>query len=84
MSKYYEVYFVDDNQAINRVRVDSSKTRNRGAFSDSLAVLIYSILFKYVFHLHFPPTWYFPLECHLHCTVFLSFSSFTCTLKLSF
>ena len=39
MSKYEAVYFVGDNQAINRVRVDSSKTRNRGAFSDSLAAL---------------------------------------------
>ena len=32
MSKCEAVYFVGDNQAINRVRVDSSKTRNRGAF----------------------------------------------------
>ena len=40
MSKYEVVYFVGDNQAINRVRVDSSKTRKRGAFSDSLAALI--------------------------------------------
>ena len=29
-----------DNQAINRVQVDSSKTRNRGAFSGSLAALV--------------------------------------------
>ena len=29
-----------DNQAINRVRVDSSKMRNRGAFSGSLAALL--------------------------------------------
>ena len=43
MSKYDAVYFVGDNQAINRLRVDSSKTRNRGAFSDSLAPLIISI-----------------------------------------
>ena len=41
MSKYEAVYFVGDNQAINRVRVDSSKTRNRGAFSGSLAALKY-------------------------------------------
>ena len=41
MSKYEEVYFVGDNQAINRIQVDSSKTRNRGTFSDSLAALIY-------------------------------------------
>ena len=40
MSKYEAVYFVGDNQAINRVRIDSSKTRNRGAFSGSLAALI--------------------------------------------
>ena len=39
MSKYEAVYFVGDNQAINRVRVDSYKTRNRGAFSGSLAAL---------------------------------------------
>ena len=40
MSKYEAVYFVGDNQAINRVRVDSSKTRNRGAFSGLLAALV--------------------------------------------
>ena len=40
MLKYDKVYFVGDNQAINRVRVGSSKTRNRGAFSGSLAALI--------------------------------------------
>ena len=40
MSKYDELYFVGDNQVINRIRVDSSKTRNRGAFSDSLAALL--------------------------------------------
>ena len=39
MLKYEEVYFVGDNQTINRVRIDSSKTRNRGAFSGSLAAL---------------------------------------------
>ena len=39
MSKYEAVYFVGDNQAINRVRIDSSETRNRGAFSGSLAAL---------------------------------------------
>ena len=38
MSKYDTVYFVDDNQANNRVR--SSKTRNRGAFSGLLAALL--------------------------------------------
>ena len=42
MSKYEAVYFVGDNQAINRVRVDSYKTRNRGAFSGSLAALVQS------------------------------------------
>ena len=40
MSKYEAVYFVGDNQSINRVRVDSSKTRDRGAFSGSLAALM--------------------------------------------
>ena len=40
MSKYEAVYFVGDNQANNRVRVDSSKMRNRGAFSGSLAALV--------------------------------------------
>ena len=44
MSKYEAVYFVGDNQAINRVRVDSYKTRNRGAFSGSLAALIISAI----------------------------------------
>ena len=43
MSKYEAVYFVGDNQAINRVRVDSSKTRNRGPCSDSLAALQYIV-----------------------------------------
>ena len=40
MSKYEAVYFVGNNQAINQVRVDSYKTRNRGAFSGSLAALL--------------------------------------------
>ena len=50
MSKYEAVYFVGDNQAINRVRVDSSKTRNRGAFSGSLAALVicYALKDKYM------------------------------------
>ena len=48
MSKYEAVYFVGDNQAINRVRIDSSKTRNRGALSGSLAALIISIFFSCV------------------------------------
>ena len=39
MSEYGAVYFVGDNQAINRVRIDSSKTRNQGGFSGSLAAL---------------------------------------------
>ena len=43
MSKYEAVYFVGDNQASNRIRVDSYKTRNRGAFSGSLAALSTSI-----------------------------------------
>ena len=42
MLKYVEVYFVGDNQASNRVQVDSFKTRNRGAFSGSLAALAVS------------------------------------------
>ena len=45
MSKYEAVYFVGDNQAINRVRVDSYKTRNRGAFSGSLAALVNSHIY---------------------------------------
>ena len=40
ISKYDAVYFAGDNQANNRVRVGSSKTSNRGAFSGSLAALI--------------------------------------------
>ena len=40
ISKYEAVYFMGDNQAINRVRVNSSKTRNRGTFS--LAALVYT------------------------------------------
>ena len=40
MSKYEAVYFVGDNQASNRIRVDSYKTRNQGAFSGSLAALV--------------------------------------------
>ena len=39
MLKYEAVYFVGDNQVINRIRVGSFKTRNRGAFSGSLAAL---------------------------------------------
>ena len=41
MSKYDAVYFVGDNQANNRVRVDSSRTSNRGAFLGSFAALVY-------------------------------------------
>ena len=43
ISKYDAVYFVSDNQAINRVRVGSSKTSNRGAFSDSFAALLLGV-----------------------------------------
>ena len=43
MSKYDEVYFVGDNEAINRIRVDPSTTRNQGAFSDSFAALKMSL-----------------------------------------
>ena len=42
MSKYDATYFVGDNQAINRVRVGSSRTSNRGAFSGSFAALLKS------------------------------------------
>ena len=47
MSEYEAVYFVGDNQAINRVQIDSSKTRNRGAFSGSLAALLKTPLFHF-------------------------------------
>ena len=50
MSKYEAVYFVGDNQAIHRVRVDSSKMRNRGAFSGSLAALLKRAQFLKVFY----------------------------------
>ena len=43
IAKYEAVYFVGDNQAINRVRVESYKTRNRGAFSGSLAALVIGV-----------------------------------------
>ena len=43
VSKYDAVYFVADNQVINRVRVGSFKTRNRGAFLGSLAALLPSL-----------------------------------------
>ena len=42
MSEYEAVYLVGDNQAVNRVRIDSSKMRNRAAFSGSLAALFFS------------------------------------------
>ena len=45
MSKYESVYFVSNNQVINRVRVDSYKTRNRGTFSGSLAALALAGMF---------------------------------------
>ena len=48
ISKYEAVYFVGDNQAINRVRVGSFKTRNQGAFSGSLAALILRDVSKHV------------------------------------
>ena len=47
MSKYEAVYFVGDNQAINRVRVDSYKTRNRGAFSGLFAALVLTLISAY-------------------------------------
>ena len=46
MSKYDKVYFVSNNQAINRVRVGSSKTSNRGTFLGSLAALVSNEFFS--------------------------------------
>ena len=43
MSKYGAVNFVGDNQVISRVRVNSSKTSNQGAFSGLLTALIIEI-----------------------------------------
>ena len=37
----YEVYFVGDNQLINRVQIGYLKMRNRGAFLGSLAALLF-------------------------------------------
>ena len=48
MSKYDAVYFVGDNQANNRVRVDSSRTSIRGAFLGSFAALVITLLFQLV------------------------------------
>ena len=48
MSKHEAVYFVGDNQAINRV---PSKTRNRGAFSGSLAALVITCIFNARFNM---------------------------------
>ena len=48
MSKYEAVYFVGDNLANNRIRVDSYKTRNRGAFSGSLAALLITLKLLHV------------------------------------
>ena len=44
MSEYEAVYLVGDNQAVNRVRIDSSKMRNRAAFSGSLAALVETVI----------------------------------------
>ena len=43
MSKYGAVYYVADNQVINRVRVGSVKMRNRGLFYGLLAALVMCI-----------------------------------------
>ena len=43
MSKYDAVYLVVDNQAINQIRVESCKRRNRDTFSGSLAALDLSL-----------------------------------------
>ena len=48
MSKYDDVYFMGHDQAINQVRVGSSKTRNWGAFSGSLAAFIFKIQFNVI------------------------------------
>ena len=57
MSKYDTFNFVGNNQAINRVRVGSSKMRNRGAFLGSLASLLVSLIFdKHWFHLYLTNT----------------------------
>ena len=53
MSKYEAVYFVGDNQAINRVQVNSSKRRNQGAFSGSLAALVCTYPFHIEYHNEF-------------------------------
>ena len=55
MSKYDATYFVGDNQAINRVRVGSSRTSNRGAFSGSFAALFITCL---MFRLHSKPPYF--------------------------
>ena len=47
IAKYEAVYFVGDNQTSNRVRVESYKTRNRGAFSGSLAALVFELQWIY-------------------------------------
>ena len=49
----YEVYFMGDNQAINRVQVDSSKTRNRGTLSGSLAACFQLEFFMLISNIHF-------------------------------
>ena len=51
MSKYDEVYFVGNNQVINRVRVGSSKTRNRDTFLSSLAALLIALLLLYLYNI---------------------------------
>ena len=48
MSKYDTVYFVGDNEAINRVQVDSSETKNRDALSGLLAALLRRYLIQYL------------------------------------
>ena len=46
MSKYDAVYFGGDNLVTNQIRVGSSKAKNRGTFSGSLAALMKIILFN--------------------------------------
>ena len=55
-----------DNQAINRIRVESSKTRNRGTFLGSLAALLLSHIFCRFCH--------FKVTCDKNCHVLFLFS----------
>ena len=85
MSKYEAVYFVGDNQAINRVRIDSSKTRNRGAFSGSLAALLFieeNVAEYYLYPILSTPldTWYPTFHNSNANTGFARYFSIVCLL----